>query len=192
MIIQWCNENQGFLSAVISIVAVLAAIGIPAYISYRQNKIALFTLRLEAIGRLENLFMHMGAFFNSDTPFPEEDTVYQIAAHFIIRTKLNTEHHDSSKLDKKEILNSILQASTLDIQYTSKLSLLFDLSSFANDFLVGFLGAYSDFVGYATAYISDKKPEKSTQEIAIRMGNFLDPKKKSKFFNELNWKAKIQ
>lgn len=44
-IVQWCNDNQGFLSAVISIIAVVAAIGIPTYIAIRQDKIALFEKR---------------------------------------------------------------------------------------------------------------------------------------------------
>ena len=48
IIIKWCNDNQGFLSAVLSLVAVFAAIGIPAFIAYRQNKIALFDKRFES------------------------------------------------------------------------------------------------------------------------------------------------
>ena len=46
--IQWCNENQGFLSAILSAVAVFAAISIPAFIARRQNKIALFEKKYEA------------------------------------------------------------------------------------------------------------------------------------------------
>ena len=45
LVIQWCNINQGFLSAVLSLIAVLAAVGIPAFIAHRQNKIALFEQR---------------------------------------------------------------------------------------------------------------------------------------------------
>ena len=52
-IIQWCNNNQGFLSAVLSLVAVLAAIGIPAFIAHRQNKIALFEKREEALNYIK-------------------------------------------------------------------------------------------------------------------------------------------
>lgn len=48
-IIKWCNVNQGFLSAALSLVAVLAAIGIPAFIAHRQNKIALFEKRFEVL-----------------------------------------------------------------------------------------------------------------------------------------------
>ena len=48
-IIQWCNANQGFISALLSLVAVLAAIGIPAFIAHRQNKIALFEKRFEVL-----------------------------------------------------------------------------------------------------------------------------------------------
>lgn len=45
--IKWCNENQGFLSGGLSLVAIFAAIGIPAYVAHRQNKIALFDKRFE-------------------------------------------------------------------------------------------------------------------------------------------------
>ncbi len=54
-IIKWCNDNQGFLSAVISVVAVFAAICIPAYIAHKQDKIALFEKRflvLECLGNV--------------------------------------------------------------------------------------------------------------------------------------------
>lgn len=67
-IIQWCNANQGFLSAVISLVAVLAAIGIPAYIAYRQNKIALFDKRFTVIITLMQIveFARSTEEYNSD------------------------------------------------------------------------------------------------------------------------------
>ena len=50
--IQWCNENQGFLSAILSAVAVFAAISIPAFIARRQNKIALFEKKYEAYSEI--------------------------------------------------------------------------------------------------------------------------------------------
>ena len=50
--IKWCNENQGFLSAGLSLVAIFAAIGIPAYVAHRQNKIALFDKRFSVITTL--------------------------------------------------------------------------------------------------------------------------------------------
>lgn len=57
MIIQWCNENQGFLSAVLSLVAVLAAVGIPAFIAHRQNKITLFEKRYEVVRYIDKIIL---------------------------------------------------------------------------------------------------------------------------------------
>ena len=54
-IIKWCNDNQGFLSAVISVIAVIAAICIPAYIAHRQDKIALFEKRFLVLECLNNV-----------------------------------------------------------------------------------------------------------------------------------------
>ena len=54
-IINWCNDNQGFLSAVISVIAVIAAICIPAYIAHRQDKIALFEKRFLVLECLNNV-----------------------------------------------------------------------------------------------------------------------------------------
>lgn len=54
-IVQWCNENQGFLSAVLSLAAVLAAIGIPAFIAHRQNKIALFEKKYDTYCEIQKL-----------------------------------------------------------------------------------------------------------------------------------------
>jgi hypothetical protein len=53
--IKWCNDNQGFLSVVLSLVAVFAAIGIPAFIAHRQNKIALFDRRFEVYLLLQKI-----------------------------------------------------------------------------------------------------------------------------------------
>lgn len=44
-IILWCNVNEGFLSAVLSLITVVVAIGVPLYIARRQDRIALFEKR---------------------------------------------------------------------------------------------------------------------------------------------------
>ena len=45
-IVNWCNANQGFLTAVLTIITIIVAIGVPARIAQKQNKIALFEKRL--------------------------------------------------------------------------------------------------------------------------------------------------
>lgn len=67
-IIKWCNDNQGFLSAVLSIVAVLAAIGIPAFIAHRQNKIALFAKRFTSYSEFKLCFLLSEHIANYDHP----------------------------------------------------------------------------------------------------------------------------
>lgn len=54
-LIKWCNENQGFLIAGLSLIAIFAAIGIPAYVAHRQNKIALFDKRFEVYLLLQKI-----------------------------------------------------------------------------------------------------------------------------------------
>lgn len=54
-IVQLCNKNQGFLSAILSLFAIIAAVGIPAFIAHRQNKIALFDKSEEVLTYIRNL-----------------------------------------------------------------------------------------------------------------------------------------
>jgi len=49
MITHWCNENQGFLSAILSFLAITIAISAPATIAKRQDKIALFEKRYSTL-----------------------------------------------------------------------------------------------------------------------------------------------
>lgn len=51
-IILWCNANEGFLSAVLALITVVVAIGIPLYIANRQDKIALFEKRYKFFSAL--------------------------------------------------------------------------------------------------------------------------------------------
>ena len=72
-IIKWCNENQGFISAGLSLVAVFAAIGIPAFIAFRQNKIALFDKRFEVYLLLQKI----NSFYNSIHIYGYENGSYK-------------------------------------------------------------------------------------------------------------------
>lgn len=61
-IISWCNANSGFMSAVLSLIAVCAAVGVPAWIAHRQDKIALFEKRYELYTKIKKflwLDMHL-------------------------------------------------------------------------------------------------------------------------------------
>ena len=54
-IIGWFNENDGFVSAILSLFTVLAAVLIPVMIAIKQNKIALFEMRLKCYDNLNAL-----------------------------------------------------------------------------------------------------------------------------------------
>ena len=73
-IICWLNRNEGALSVVLSIFSLIAAIGIPALIAYRQNKIALYEKRLEYYQKLQAL-KRFAEFCNKWETFNKTDSV---------------------------------------------------------------------------------------------------------------------
>lgn len=51
-IVTWCNINQGFISAVLSIITALAAVCVPLCIAKKQKQVALFQKRQESYTQL--------------------------------------------------------------------------------------------------------------------------------------------
>lgn len=110
--IKWCNENQGFLSAVLSLVAIFAAIGIPAYIAHRQNKIALFDKRFEVYLLLQKIDTYYHSIrlreFKKD---PHEDSIVCLI-NWIYNVLTNSECLISEKILIDHLENNIAAEGT--------------------------------------------------------------------------------
>lgn len=80
-IIDWCNENDGFLSALLAALAILG----PFRIAHTQNKIALFEKRLECYQKLMALksFSTFANRFDSFELQPELDPIYQCQQEYL-------------------------------------------------------------------------------------------------------------
>lgn len=80
-IIDWCNENDGFLSALLAVLAIL----VPFRVAYIQNRVALFEKRLECYQRLMALkdFSKYTSRFDSFDPQPEIDPIYQCQQEYL-------------------------------------------------------------------------------------------------------------
>lgn len=80
-IIDWCNENDGFLSALLAALAILG----PFRIAHTQNRIALFEKRLECYQKLMALksFSTFANRFDSFELQPELDTIYQCQQEYL-------------------------------------------------------------------------------------------------------------
>ena len=80
-IIDWCNANDGFLSALLAALAIL----VPFRIAHTQNKIALFEKRLECYQKLMALrdFSNYANRFGSFELQLELDPVYQCQQEYL-------------------------------------------------------------------------------------------------------------
>jgi len=135
-IIQWCNDNQGFLSAVLSLIAVLAAIGIPAFIAHRQNKIALFEERFNSY---QNIFFFLHAWnaslMFSDTKSDSTDNfiaMKNLFVSFFVKSVTST-NPDPSKMSID--VNLEYSYYTQILLNLNKLSKLFLLSTADREYL---------------------------------------------------------
>lgn len=70
-IIQWFNDNQGFISALLALITAAGVIYVPMHIAHRQNSIALYKERYEAYStllRLKNFAQSIADYdFDSET-----------------------------------------------------------------------------------------------------------------------------
>lgn len=80
-IIDWCNENDGFLSALLAALAILG----PFRIAHTQNKIALFEKRLECYQRLMALkdFSDFANGFDSFEPQLKTNPIYNCQQEYL-------------------------------------------------------------------------------------------------------------
>lgn len=127
-IIIWCNDNQGFLSAVLSLIAILAAIGIPAFIAYRQNRIALFEERFNSY---QNIFFFFHA-WNASLMFSDSKSdstenlivIKNLFVSFFVKSVTSTDPDPSKKSIDVNLEYSYYTQILLNLNKLSKLFLL--------------------------------------------------------------------
>lgn len=109
-IIQWCNVNQGFLSAVLSLVAVLAAVGIPAFIAHRQNKIALFEKRFEVLKIVNKVVQFSNEIRNTDD-------IIEKGAIFTLSIWVNLQRVDFCLYERISFIPDTIQEQAIETRY---------------------------------------------------------------------------
>lgn len=84
-VIEILNQNEGAASVLLSLVSLIAAIGIPALIAHKQNKIALYEKRLECYQQLQAL-KHFNEFCSKKDDFcitGQIDPVYRCKQEYL-------------------------------------------------------------------------------------------------------------
>lgn len=136
--VEWCNTNQGFLSAILSFIAVCfsgIAIVISVNSTKKQNKIALFDKRLDNYNRLKEYFDSSKGWPKAITKFLSPET--RIATDNAWSPEISEIITESSLLFYTGLSNRLLE---LQEQYKEVRSLDSQISSYFS-----WLEATSDF-----------------------------------------------
>ena len=162
-ILNWCNSNDGFISAILSFVAAVTAICVPYRIAHKQNKVALFERRFECFQYFESL-KNFAKFVDGFDTFDTQESVSPVLScqieYLEFHSVLNDRKNRETVLYSHNRITFALYCLNKDRSFFSTMKLLIRVKD--NSELEEVFAALKEFV--VELFSTEKNPEDIKQK----------------------------